>query len=468
MQYISPSPGPAPEHIVGRLLHAARTDPTGRVVGWVALIVLAVLGTSTLVVQVDHLRAPQVYDRDFVQEYLLARAVLSRENPYALTAVELARRHLPKAVTLPHPIPHPPAVALMVTPLGLVSYETAAWVWFVLELAMLAVQVFLVLLLAGTEHPLRLGLVAFPALLLWTPVWEDLLHGQLSLLVAALVVGSWAAFRVGWERLAGALLGLSVSVKLLPAVIVAYFALERRWRVVGWAILTAVVTTAPAVWVIGAEGVRSFVQNGLPAAASWRGAEGNHAVVAPVWRLFAGSQAIAPVIDWPFAAGPVSSLMAVAVLLVAGRGVVAERDPDVRFSIAVCGMLLAGPLTWQHYFVVLPWPLAVLLKRLDDRDWPVTEGNMYLLSFLLVTLPVGVLMAPARALGVMAARGVNAPFPGWIGVGLLGFTAGPVLLLWLLLGISSRRTSSRAAGPASDPRSSESGESPVWQSHGNP
>src|SRR5262249_33500508 len=79
----------------------------------------------------------------------------------------------------------------------------------------------------------------------------------------------------------------------------------------------------------------------------------------------------------------------------AGRGN-EMADSDLAFALAVIGMLLVSPITWDHYLLVLLLPLGIVWPRLRGR-WPariVLVGLLALLSFDLgkvMTFGLGVL-----------------------------------------------------------------------------
>ena len=159
-------------------------------------------------------------------------------------------------------------------PLGLVPYETASLIWFALELGLLPVLVVLVAAAQRLRCSALHVLVASGLLLLWHPFIIELQLGQLTMLLAALLMGSWVAYRRGRPRLAGVLLGLAVGVKLMPFVVLAYFLVKRKWTVASWALGTFAATSVAAAGVLGADAMGSYLTEGLREAAHWRTAFG--------------------------------------------------------------------------------------------------------------------------------------------------------------------------------------------------
>lgn len=427
--------GPPRPHVLGRLFQAGDSRQNAARLRRGVFLILAVCGLLTLSRQVRHLSVPSVYLKDIKQEYLLARAVLDGENPYALQPA-LAERYLP-AVTpyvLPHPVPHPPFVAVLATPLGLVSYETACAVWLGLELMLLLVVVWSIAVSHEHSRSPACVLAAFCILLLWPPVAAGLLYGQLSTALAALLIGCWLAFRGGRQRLAGLLLGVSVAVKLIPVAIAGYFLVKRQWRVVLWSVGTCAACWAIGILALGGDAVRTYLVDGLSSAAYYRGYEGNYSVVGAVYRVFAGNPSLAPLVDLEWAAGPLSTLAALAVLCVAAVAVARADDPDAEFSLALCAMLLASPLTWLHYFTVLVWPLWVLARRVHAAGWEPWHANQLLLVMVMLSAAPGLVAIPVVLFGrLLAADVTQGPLPGVAGLPFLALIVGPGLLFWMLV-----------------------------------
>ena len=167
--------------IVAKAARSAGTVRVERVV-WLAIMGLAAL-YGALVLTLSLIPSDStVADKDFGQEYILARAILDRVDPYK-PVQQLAARYVTVAGNFVkgHPTPHPPTVGLLALPLGLFSYPVAARVWFGFELMCLVAA--LVLLMRGANVPLRLSTVPLVALALvgWPPMTLELGLGQLML-----------------------------------------------------------------------------------------------------------------------------------------------------------------------------------------------------------------------------------------------------------------------------------------------
>src|SRR5262249_20722017 len=203
---------------------------------------------------------PEIYRKDFIQEYLMAKAILNGVNPY-LHLPDLAAiwmNHANNYNALKHPTPHPPVVGLLSLPFGLLSYQAAAVVWLIFELVCLSGSV--LLLLRWWGKPINAGRAAtlFGIALGWMPIVEELWLGQLSSCLLLLLLGAWFALRVEKDFLGGAMLGGLIALKLTAWPIVIFLALRRRWNGVIAAASVLVAANLLAMAVLGLGCVKNY------------------------------------------------------------------------------------------------------------------------------------------------------------------------------------------------------------------
>lgn len=318
---------------------------------------------------VDSLLPPQLYKKDFVQEYLLAKATLSGVNPY-LPMPELAGMFLSGAnySELQHPTPHPPGVGLLCLPLAALDYEIAAVLWFFFELACLLASV--LLLLRWWGEPVRVGvaLALYGLALGWAPVAQDLWFGQLNACLLLLLLLAWLSLRAGKDALGSALLGGMIALKLMAWPVVIFLALRRRWRGVVAAGATTLAAHLVAATMIGSDYVRDYYLKIGPLLASiYRQHDSNFSVWTWGERLFAGGgeNFWAPPL-WSSAplAQAFTFLAPIAVLSAALLLAFKARSFDTSFGLLVCAGILVSPIAWTHYLMLASIPIVVVACRL--------------------------------------------------------------------------------------------------------
>jgi hypothetical protein len=290
-----------------------------------------------------------------------------------------------------------PFFTLFMLPWGLLPLPVAAAVFTVFSLALFALTVVIVehLLHDGWSQRPR-GTLLLTLLLALPYVHSCAVVGSVSLLLLFLIMAAWLLVERGREWQAGAALGLAILIKLLPAALLVFFLLKRRWRVGGAAaavvallglglpllalgpgetlaqhraFLDRAVRGGSAVETLTAtQPVKThFSNNALPMvlrrllsptnAGRWSARE-------EFYVNFADLPARARV--WVYA-GLAGLLLAASVVITLWRG---RRWPPAdaaegyvlraQFGSWCCLMLLLSPLVWTHYLPLAYWPLAWL------------------------------------------------------------------------------------------------------------
>jgi len=125
---------------------------------------------------------------------------------------------------------YPPHLALLLAPLGLLSAHTAAAVWEITNLSLLALTVWLSEKVVHLNLGWRRRFIVFFALLLWAPTVTHFTLGSCTLLVAASLTGALLAIQRNRLWLAGLLLAISAVKPQLVFLMGAGLVL-RAWRV---------------------------------------------------------------------------------------------------------------------------------------------------------------------------------------------------------------------------------------------
>jgi len=376
----------------------------------------AVYGITYLVVLVASLQPPAVYNKDFVQDYLLARAFSdpSHPDPYAPIR-DLAERYLGVIGygDKVHSTPHPPPVGLLLMPLTLVDYPTAATIWAGVQVASLIAAISLLTRAeAKTLRPVWVVSVGVVALG-WHPVHLDLGLGQLMLVLLALLAGARLALLRGRPVLAGVLLGLAILLKVIAWPLLLLLALKRSWRATVAGLATILFGYILVGVVIGFETIAEYLLRIAPQlTAEFRYEASNQSL----WTL-------GPRLLWIVAASEPTGLTAVlaslvppALVLVAALAWARSRlELDPAFGVVLCASLLVSPIAWEVDLVLVAIPavqLASVLMRRPSRGklavgaviailLLLERGDWLELGRLLAWVPGSALMSFGPALGVV-------------------------------------------------------------------
>ncbi len=328
---------------------------------WMALALVVLFVRGPLFVSVFR-PAPDTYP-DFIQEWLSAGNYLAGDPIYELQRVAALKhigRDIPAFDTMLPWNAHPPVAVLVALPYGLINdYAESHLVWNLTTFPLMLLAVWLIL------RELRVRLQwwhIFPAiivLLLADPILMQLFYGQLNFLIAFLIVLGWVADRRGYQAAAGLAVGTAVALKLFPGLLLVYFLAARRWRAATWGIATAIAWNLLAVAAFGTDAFVVYVREVIPSLDVFRGVWSNVSV-AGYWRRIGFAMGV------PAIGSLVGMMCQLAVVAVVARVSWRANTADERdraYALAVVGMVLASPVAWGHYFVLLVLPLLLLWVR---------------------------------------------------------------------------------------------------------
>jgi len=360
------------------------------------VIAIGILGLLSLAISTQSLLPHNSIRKDFVQEYLLAKAVLTGIDPYT-PLPELADRligPLPNLI-FQHPSPHPPPVILLSLPLGWLTYQQAAIVWFAFELSCILVSVYLLLQWSGMRANLMLVLICTLFALAWSPFRQELTVGQLMTLNLALLIGSWQMLRAGKEIRGGILLGCAIAFKLIAWPLVILLVLRKKWRAIGATGAVLVSANGLIALFIGLQTVADYyVKVGPLVSTLYRSYCGNFSLWSIGWRVFAGTGTpvltavnAPPLVEAPNLACYSAVILPVILLTVGVFLAMRTSTFDASFGIMTCVTLLIAPITWSHYLILALIPMTIVLRRLFALELPRKETNLAILLGLIFCIP---------------------------------------------------------------------------------
>jgi hypothetical protein len=312
------------------LIEAGKRVSTGR-------IALALLATAAAIYMYGQAHADGVaivqhgiFGPDFKGTiWAPDRAILHGLNPYPNPST-LARTVGPPAVYLP-------PVFLATLPLGLLPLHVATWIWF----GCLVAATFGVLAVLGVRDPW-----CYALFILSLPVEQALTLGNATMLVA---LGAALAWRFRDRQLLGPLaVAATVTLKFWLWPLIAWLLIVRPRAGVRAAVMAGALTLG--AWaVIGFHGFLSY-----PALMH---AEGSHFAYAGVLFVPALIQLHIRVRE---AAG--AGILGGLVLL--GLAWLRRSSELEVFALALLASLVATPIGWPHYLVVMALPIVILYPRL--------------------------------------------------------------------------------------------------------
>lgn len=197
---------------------------------------------------------------DFDAYYLAGQAVLRGYSPYDNRQVYRTADELGLARMR---FVYAPLVAPLFAPVALLPYGVASRLAVLMQLGGLVVLALLLApyLLRGLEGDDRSLWAGMGALLLaaYHPAGYVLRVGQISLVIACLLLWSLSLAQRGQDRAAGVVLAVGVAVKPECAPLLLYFLLKRRWAAAGWTLLVLALIVALGLLVMGVDVHRAYL-----------------------------------------------------------------------------------------------------------------------------------------------------------------------------------------------------------------
>lgn len=272
------------------------------------------------------------------------------------------------------------------------------------------------------------------------PAHITLRHGQTTAVVTLVLTGYGIAQLRRRQALAGALLGAASAVKLPALALAALEALRRRFRTFGAWLAVVAGTLAVSVAAFGPTLHGRYADGLLEHAGMVMTGHNNQSIAAVIHRISHAGDAY----DWEQRPLPRGDRIATAVVtallaLVLWRGLLAGGGPDLdRFRLEFPGVLAFGivalPVAWDHYFLLLVPGLASLAAGLRDRGLLARPTAVATLgaAFLLLALPT-----PQHVLDAGAQRGVA--WSLWTSHYFIGAVVVLALAVWGARSPGSRR-----------------------------
>lgn len=265
-------------------------------------------------------------------------------------------------------IPHPPATALVMLPL--VGFEPlrAKQIWTLANVVVAAACVAALAALAGLRWPVA----ALALLATGVALANDFAFGQMYLPLLLSLAGGLLLVERRRELLGGLALGVLLPIKPIAAPLVVYFALRRRWRVVGGAAAAAAVVTAVSVAALGWGLHERYLTVVLPHQMAGMLQDPFH----PYWqswqsmtrRMFVFEPTLNPN---PAAVAPAFAALVAALATAAGWGATvlllraAPNAARLHYAAIVLATLASAPGGATYHMVIVALPVALLVGELQ-------------------------------------------------------------------------------------------------------
>ncbi len=255
---------------------------------------------------------------------------------------------------------NPPLWVLLTVPFGLLEplsgYRLFAGLTAALQAAALA-WMLRELRPVGARSSV-LGALAVVALLISSPLLATLALGQMYQILTFGLVAAWVLDRRGRGAASGCALGLVVTLKPSLAPVVLWPLVRRRWDALGATIMAGAAATLVGALALGPATTVEWVNllRNEPLSPYWD----NASLPAAAARLFTEHEFNEPLAPLPLMVPLFQTLGIVLVFLTAYR---AQSGAEAGLWALVAASLLASPIAWHNYLVLLAPGILLLLVR---------------------------------------------------------------------------------------------------------
>ena len=251
---------------------------------------------------------------------------------------------------------NPPFWVLLISPFGLLE-PLVAYRFFVLITLSITVAY-----LAWVADELRVrpawAVIGGVMLILSSPLLATLALGQIYPILGFGLVVAWKADRRERQRISGAALGLVVAIKPTLAPVLLWPLVRRRWGTFLAAIVTGAAATLVGAVVVGFGATLDWLRLLSESSASpyWD----NASLPSAAARLFTDNPYAQHVATWAWTIPVAYALGIAAIAFTATRTM---WDAEAGLWALVAAALLASPIAWHNYLVLLGPGILLLLAR---------------------------------------------------------------------------------------------------------
>lgn len=266
-----------------------------------------------------------------------------------------------------------PAVAFAFVPFSLLPPQIAAFLWYLLKIAALVAIVRMTTKLMALKDPPFWKILGLSFFVTGGYIVEELRMGNIHILVLFFIVLAFYYAKRGAAIAPSFLLAAAICVKLTPVLVLAYFALIRRWKLCLFCILWLIVLVLSPALYLGWEENISLVKTWVTTAVS-RGEDPiNHSLRGVLFKYLGENPVTAEtekypavnLVSWPpRLINGIWILASLAFLVLLVKALI-RTSPDetgtaLQYALLTTSLLILSPHNTRLYFSALFFPSAVL------------------------------------------------------------------------------------------------------------
>ncbi len=331
-----------------------------------------------------------VYRKDFIQDYLMVRALKENHDPY-LDVSKLKEILIPTNSTTVflHPTPHTPLAAMFFYPFALLTYEEAAALWLIIELFLISLGMYKLVSFLFPGSSLYQRIFSIAVVVGSRQVQVEFILAQQNSILFLLIVSFFLSYCRKQDILSGIFLGTSLALKFFGIPIILFLLISKNWKTLFSTASTFLSLFVLSGFFIGWKSVLYYFLHVCPKLPTiYRGHVGNQSIWVIGQRLFGGLHSqpqfpltAPPLIDWPNAVMPVTYLVVFGFTLFLLIHTARMKDPLLALSIMILFSVFFSPISWVHGFSLGWISIFIVLTKLQKLP---AQGSSPLIGLILL------------------------------------------------------------------------------------
>ncbi|MCP4576047.1 MAG: DUF2029 domain-containing protein [Deltaproteobacteria bacterium] len=297
----------------------------------------------------------------------------------------------------PLPFVYPPSLAIFLSPLAYLSFNTATFVWLFINQCLFFSGVYLLLRTISRKYSPIEAVVMIFVFMNFTPLFVDYLVGQCNGILFFFITAGLYCYRSHKPVYAGVVIALACAMKVIPMLLLFYALWKRQFKVFLAGSVTLGLIFGYCLLFFDIRLLTWYVKF-MMSQTLLNAFHDNHSLTGFFSRFLTHSIWVKGVFDSPTASGAcviISSLLVLGVFLFSTRKRTQPTDPITlrEYALAVITMLLLSKMATTLYLVMLLLPLGIMVKDMMDqavsRKWLFFLIPTYAILAFWYPLPAG-------------------------------------------------------------------------------
>jgi hypothetical protein len=266
---------------------------------------------------------------------------------------------------------YPPLLAILFVPLTILPMNTAAQVWFFLNVTLYGASLLVLCKAVDLGRRSRNLPLLWTLAFLFPPALYTIYKGQVNILLLLLLALTCWLYTKGSQRLAGAALGVAIMVKIVPILLLPYFAWRRQYTLCLATVVTISLIGVLGLMVVGIDPHLTYISSVLPSLAQPRPNPSNQSLGGFFSLLFIENaytdNLVSNLALWKTLTASFTVGAILGVVMLCSRQQVRPQREKLELGLLITTMPLVANIAWVDMLVILVLPYAILFAHISER-----------------------------------------------------------------------------------------------------